>query len=329
MERSISKQILAARDRLEEVLMAKPYLEISALAAGPLGNENIVGIGIGEKVIAGQATGELCVKVYVVDKAPADMIADGYAVPEEIAGVKTDVEAVGEIEALAHGRRSFRPAPGGVSIGHYKITAGTLGCLVQRDQNIFILSNNHVLANSNKAKKGQAILQPGPYDGGTRTSNIIARLEEFIPIDFSGRSNKVDAAIARPRGRRWQEWFSPFILQIGEIRGTVAPKLSMQVKKMGRTTHLTFGKIDGIKVTIRVGYNAKKVATFTDQIRITSLKSGVPFSLGGDSGSLILDKNNFACALLFAGSRDGSFTFANPIDAVLEALKVSILTFRW
>ena len=72
-------------------------------------------------------------------------------------------------------RRRLRPAQGGFSVGHYQITAGTLGtCCYDLSpfpgipSRYYILSNNHVLANANNARVGDPILQPGPYDGGSR-----------------------------------------------------------------------------------------------------------------------------------------------------------------
>ncbi|NIU63493.1 MAG: hypothetical protein GWN66_23410, partial [Pseudomonas stutzeri] len=86
--------------------------------------------------------------------------------------MQTDVQETGVIRALQDHTAKWRPAPGGVSIGHVDITAGTLGCLVVRGDHIYILSNNHVLANSNEAEPGDAILQPGPHDGGTMDDQI-------------------------------------------------------------------------------------------------------------------------------------------------------------
>ena len=104
-----------------------------------------------------------------------------------VSGVPTDVWEVGEIRALQARTDRWRPAPGGVSIGHYKITAGTLGCIV-RDRatgDRLILSNNHVLANSNDAAPGDAVIQPGAADGGNVNDDTFATLERFCPIEFS------------------------------------------------------------------------------------------------------------------------------------------------
>src|SRR5439155_1366058 len=126
-----------------------------------------------------------------------------------------------------------------------------------------ILSNNHVLANQNAGRVGDPILQPGPADGG-RLQDTIARLVDFVPIQFkerepgpiarflarlfgpllraagwglkrlpSGQSNLVDAAIAEPI----ETWLvAPDILGIGRVRGTKEPDIGMRVRKSGRTT---------------------------------------------------------------------------------------------
>src|SRR5439155_1575707 len=91
-------------------------------------------------------------------------------------------------QTLDEGRtHRMRPAEGGVSIGHYRITAGTLGVLARRGGRPVILSNNHVLANGNAGAIGDPILQPGPVDGG-RLQDAVARLTDFVPIHFNERS---------------------------------------------------------------------------------------------------------------------------------------------
>src|SRR5436853_7894264 len=114
-------------------------------------------------------------------------------VPKEMSGVLTDVVETGRFSAMPltqtveEGRtHRMRPAEGGSSIGHYRITAGTLGVLAHRHGRSVILSNNHVLANANEGHIGDPILQPGPADGG-RLQDTIARLSEFVPIRFNER----------------------------------------------------------------------------------------------------------------------------------------------
>jgi hypothetical protein len=104
--------------------------------------------------------------------------------------MRTDVYEVGFLRAqqMQNPKERFRPIiPAGVSIGHYKVTAGTFGVMVtdKTTGERFILSNNHVLANSNNAVIGDTILQPGAIDGGLNPGDKVATLERFVKIRFT------------------------------------------------------------------------------------------------------------------------------------------------
>jgi hypothetical protein len=318
----ITAKLRAAHRRLEKLLLidSAPAAFAAAAGTGQYGFENILGVGLGQKVSEGQETGEPCVSVYVMAKAAKRSVAPAALVPARVGGVATDVVAVGELVAQPY-RGRYRPAPAGVSIGHVAVTAGTLGALVKRGRKRFVLSNNHVLANSNAAQPGDAVVQPGPYDGGKDPKDRIARLTEFVPIRFGGSAaNLVDAAIAEPLQaklvKRDSVWY-------GRPGATPAPaELNLLVRKSGRTTQNTRGRVSGLNASVRVSYGPSGVALFRNQILIVSLTSQ-PFSQGGDSGSLIVtDAGKRPVGLLFAGS--ASHTIASPIQAVLSALAVKL-----
>lgn len=311
---------------------------------------NVVGVAVGHKVVAGRDTGSACIVVYVDHKAAEAALRRRDLVPKELDGVRTDVVESGRFRALplletlavSHTAK-VRPAPGGVSIGHAKITAGTLGILAHRTSGeAVILSNNHVLANSNAAQRGDPILQPGPYDGG-RPGDAVATLAEFVPIVFqekeigglarlleralspllapmglgvrplpSGKTNLIDAAIAKPNAA---ELVAPDVLEIGRVSGVAEAAIGKRVKKSGRTTGLTQGRITALDASVEVDYGGK-TARFRGQA-----VSDIP-SRGGDSGSLIVDESNRAVGLLFAGG--ATTTILNPIEPVLEAFGLRI-----
>ncbi|MHC4622237.1 MAG: hypothetical protein ACYTEQ_31270, partial [Planctomycetota bacterium] len=54
-------------------------------------------------------------------------------------------------EAVDPTARLDRPVPIGVSTGHPNITAGTIGCRVRKNGEVYALSNNHVYADENNA----------------------------------------------------------------------------------------------------------------------------------------------------------------------------------
>ncbi len=243
-------------------------------------------------------------------------------IPQDIEGAPVQVVVTGKILALTTGRYD-RPVPIGVSTGHPDITAGTIGCRVTDGINVYALSNNHVYANSNEASLGDAVIQPGTFDGGSSPADDIGTLADFEPIVFSRRArNEIDAAIALsdtnllgnatpaddPDG-----YGTPNSTIVGAFIG-------QQVQKFGRTTGLTTGEVTGVNATVTVGYGSGKTAKFVKQIII---EPG-DFSAGGDSGSLIVtdDDNLNPVGLLFAGS--STMTVANRIDLVLARFGVTV-----
>ena len=315
-------------------------LQEAALLALP----NVVGVGVGYKESKGKETKTLAVITYVEKKESERSLAKKDTVPSTVSAVEsarvvpfegrphesadtisfdntsvpTDVKEVGRIEAQAFTSR-VRPAIPGYSIGHYAITAGTFGCVVRDSCNpcrYYILSNNHVLANSNAATLGDPILQPGPYDGGSK-ADIIAKLARFVPIYFDNeeRYNLVDAALAAPSDPRM---IIASIVGLGIPKGTMQATLGMEVVKSGRTTQTTEGKVIDIDATVAVNYGTG-VGYFRNQILTSAM------SQGGDSGSLLMSKKEqHATGLLFAGS--SQITVHNHISNVEMALGVTIVT---
>jgi hypothetical protein len=280
------------------------------------GKSNIVGLGFGAKSTDGSSSGgELAVRVYVRAKLPKHALTRPETIPSSVNNLPTDVIVVGDLRAFA------RPTRCGVSIGHFAYTAGTLGCVVTKADEpgkTFILSNNHVLANSNTCSVGDDILEPGPLDGGVRTSPI-ARLSQWEPLIFGGPSNFVDAAIAEiikaPE-------VLPEIPTIGPIaHPEMLASLYQAVRKHGRTTLHTVGVVMDMSADINVLYGSQ-TAHFEDQLAVVG--AGGSFSSGGDSGSLVVDAmTRRAVGLLFAGG--SRTTFVNPIDQVLSRLKIQII----
>ncbi len=322
-----------------------------------ISRKNVVGVGVGYKETADGITDDVAVVVNVARKLPKAQLAESDKVPRKLNGVKTDVVETGHF--LAGQSKDKWPArgtkdrwrtkiPPGVSMGHVNVTAGTFGCLVTRNNQFLILSNNHVLANVNNAERGDAIIQPGRYDGG-RPEDKVAVLEDFVSLDFGGDSansglfisiekllnklaglfgsthrmmayqtspgeNLVDAALARPLD---PAQFVSEILQIGLPKGIAEAGLGTAVQKTGRTTGYTQGRITQIDVTTSVDYNGR-TATFMDQLMAGGMSDG------GDSGSAVLDEQKNIIGLLFAGSPRA--TLINPIQTVLKSLNVEIVT---
>ncbi|SHE45390.1 hypothetical protein SAMN05443144_101327 [Fodinibius roseus] len=281
---------------------------------------NVMATGIGYKRVDNRTTDKLAIICSVAIKTSVEKLDAEDLIPQEVQSVPTDVNPTGMFRTLQDPKARFRPAPGGVSIGHVNISAGTLGCLVEKNGELFILSNNHVLANSNEADLEDPILQPGPFDGGLKAEDEIARLSEYVPITYNDGDdnsdhpgNFVDCAIAKPNNT---DDIENEIYQVGSIAGVKEAEFDMEVKKSGRTTGLTTGVIEQVDVTSRVNFGSNKVAIFTDQVMAGDM------SQGGDSGSAVLDNDDNIVGLLFAGS--DTSTLINRIENVFDALEVSL-----
>lgn len=336
----------AAKERFCDFLMSHP---------------NVVACGVGNKVVKGKKTKQVCIRVSVSQKLDESQLKSTDIIPKELEGVKTDVVERGVIKALVPTDK-HRPAPGGVSIGHKNITAGTLGCLVEDTSGeTFILSNNHVLANSNNGQVGDSIYQPGPHDGGTEADRI-GSLVDFVEVNFGAgfppipdlpdcpfvkTAVRILNLVALVLGSRWRfkavdttptstladtdnfvdaaiaSIDSPedVVNEILEI-GTPTGSSSVTLGDSIQKSGRTTGHTQGTVDEINVTVNVQYGA---GQIAtfVDQVISDIP-SDGGDSGSAILNNNNEVVGLLFAGS--DTTTVFNNIDNVLELLDVEVKT---
>lgn len=320
---------------------------------------NVVGVGKGHKHVQGESTGKPALTVLVKKKIPKEELLAKDVVPHSIEDADTDVIEVGDVVALGVVTESSRtskrrPAMPGVSIGHYKITAGTFGAVVfDREGGApLILSNNHVLANATDGKDGRArigdhIWQPGKYDGGT-DKDTIAKLHRFVPVELEVAAPDCPVATAAERGlNRIIRWFrrsyglkfykvsggvnlvdaaaakpvndkdlESSILGIGVPKGMAEVGVGDRVRKSGRTSGLNSGTVKVVQATLKVGMGEAGDAVFGDQIVVTHMAQP------GDSGALVVNDQNQTVGLLSAGS-DTVSIFAR-IKNVCDALSVRI-----
>jgi len=252
---------------------------------------------------------------------------------------EAEVRFVGRIAKRAAAdqwyRSRVRPLMIGASIGHFAVTAGTIGGFVTRGKSKtpYLLSNNHVLANENEAGRGDAITQPGTLDRGRVPRDQVGRLAYWVRLKANA-NNAADCALAALADGID---FEPALLTgVRRARGTrlagVGPDFldaGAAVYKVGRTTGPTRGRVTAFDVdNVVVNYDMGNL-TFDNQLEIEGV-GRYPFSDGGDSGSLIVDRDSLAVALLFAGGETGGrnglgLTYGNPLHTVLKALNAKLL----
>lgn len=254
---------------------------------------------------------------------------------ETLAGdTEPDVKFVGEIKAAsAHALVAKRGISIGASIAHPQARTGTLGFFARRDADgtIGFVSNNHVIAAEDCGREDDPILYMTPDNRRRSEGTVIGYLDSRYPRLKQKDENDfaiADCAFARLAA---ETAYDPSSLHEGMSLSAVTalPYAAGEVCKVGRTTGMAKGKITSFALDPVVRYSFGHVK-FRNQIEIDST-TGVPFSLGGDSGSLVFSRTGQPVGLVFAlsaieGTNNCGLTYAHPIDSVLEALEVTVLT---
>ena len=191
-------------------------------------------------------------------------------------------------------QKKIRPLQGGISIGHRDIGAGTLSLIVKDKETNqpLLLSNNHVLANVNRGKKGDPIFQPAVFDAQEAgiSLEVVGTLERFVPLT---NNVTVDAAVASLNVSYKTGLYGIY----PEVRGEIEPQVNLNIQKSGRTTDTTYGTIIATNVEAEVYYDSTP-------IKIRDCFAAKIQAAPGDSGSLITTQGSEkkVIGLLFAGS---------------------------
>ncbi len=320
----------------------------------------VTAVDLGYKIVDGQFTDKLALRVHVERKLPKEVFKDrpyefisksgtaGSTGKEETHFDLRDFDVpVDVIEAAykplefaepprprtmrerpqksANRRRRLDPLVGGISIGSPHTPAGTLGALVwdKSDGSVCILSNWHVLAGDVLAETGTPCFQPGRFDQG-RSSDVVARLKRWSFDD------QTDAAIAELTGSR-HYCAGEIVDMYQQVSGVVDPYLGMIVHKTGRSTGHTWGFVDGLYFSSAIKYTNGIVQVFEKQIHIAPTSPDTQISQPGDSGSVWVTPSNGegykAVGLHFAGnlphSAFGEYALANPMRNVACCLDFS------
>jgi hypothetical protein len=319
------------KQRVEDELLARP--EVTA-------------VDISHKITKGKKTDQLAIVVSVKKKKPKGELKADERIPEEIDGIPTDV-----VEDEVVLQPALAPAPdvdvqvdpaayvtlqGGIGMGPcrsvyltppdvgaagYYIFVGTLGVIV-RDRTSgarMALTNFHVACIDSTWSVGDTMTQPGRNDGGSCPGGTFGTLERAVLTDH------VDGSVITIDPGRIT---ACQIVDIGDVRGTIAASVGMAVRKRGRTTGLTYGSVGSIDYSTSIDYgNGLGVRTLKNQIRVdVDTAHSAQFGDHGDSGSAVVNADNKVVGLHFAGNAAGTLGVANPIQFVLDELNVDVCT---
>ncbi|WP_223192265.1 S1 family peptidase [Paenibacillus sedimenti] len=221
--------------------------------------------------------------------------------------------------------RRVRPVPGGTSIGKVDpFSTGTGGLVVIKNNQLYILSNNHVIVKNNSTAFAETV-QPGPADAGRSGTDRIGRLFQFVPLRPAG-VNFQDSAISIPTSN---SLLNPrYLVSSSGALITLSGHLTsypvgLQLMKSGRTTGFVRGTVEANNADVNVNYGGTLgTIMFRNQSIIRGNVGAV--SLPGDSGSVWLRSDRFAAALNFAGSENGRVSISNPLGVIMSTYGVRV-----
>ncbi|MEM9546632.1 MAG: hypothetical protein AAGA77_11710 [Bacteroidota bacterium] len=305
----------------DDVRMVKNSVEDELMAI-----PGVTGVDIGYKIVDNFTTNEHAIIVYI------ENIADVYVyekIPPTIQGISTDIRE-GSFTYPTQTKResskfwnsdimdtSIAPICGGYSIGPCGANLyGTLGIIFTYQDIKYILSNTHVLLERPPASPGSPICHPTVNFGGDIKNSKVG---EYVG-GFIGERN-VDASVARIIDDRYSDAKPNYILELKETAGIAVAMVDMEVEKFGRSTLHTKGKVVSTDYTSTVTYPNFGTFIFKNQLRIASNDPIRPFSIGGDSGSIIVNKQKQIVGMILGTTviEGKLYTIAHPIQDVINA----------
>ena len=231
-------------------------------------------------------------------------------------------------------------------------SAGTLGCLVKNAQNeLFGLTNNHVTGGCNNTRVGMQVLAPGVRDV------MIGQFDPFAigyhslvgnmlqgEIDQDRIAKNTDAALFQIKDPKLvsshQSGYYDTPANIGDFLADPDPSIGTRVKKVGRTSGLTYGFIESrlvgafpLNYDITTHHSASETVRFLgkvffDPVYVIRGADGEAFSSRGDSGSLVVTDEDEpkAVGIIFSGNAREKLSYMLQIAPILKTLNVELVS---
>ena len=309
-------------------------------------------VGLGPKLSGGKPTGELAIRVCVLEKKDLSRVPADEVIPPEIEGVKTDVVQSQPPKVLAD-EKKYRPLVGGVQLQlfaglyvtrekdgrettHFPPVGGTLGCFartVASPARDVLVTVYHLLYYAPN-KKGSKVGQPTPYGSLCCTDVVGTVLDGKL-------SKKVDAAIAALEPK--VEWVAQ-IQDIGAVTGTATPTqedaltVEYEVRFRGFKSGLKKGVLMDVDMSgtfeFEMGKDEKVKRTYDHQLEVFPYpEDNQSFTEAGDSGSALVNRDGQVIGILWGGyqptangNANATYGLGSPIADVESELGIKIAT---
>ena len=232
-----------------------------------------------------------------------------------------------------------------VGLGNQR-NAGTLTALATSEQDsehLYGISCNHVVGGCSTARPGTPIVVPGIQDVSSQHAEIHLIGDHFAAAPMSQGLPSV-SNISTNRDLACFELREPGLVTSMQGSGDDAydtpvtfakVQAGLAVQKWGRSTGLTRGRISNVIYGEPVEYNVtsyygpvySQVFKGTVYFKEIYEVEGRPFSLGGDSGALVVTRtagDEKVVGIVIAGSQQKSLVL--PLKPALDVLKLSLVS---
>lgn len=233
-----------------------------------------------------------------------------------------------------------------IGVGNQR-NAGTFTALAKRKGELYGLGCNHVIGGCSTALPGTPIVVPGIQD----VSADIAEINLIGEFDSAATMSQGLPSLIDTSANRDIAWFRILNQKMVSSRqGSGSngfdtptkfstPEVGMPLKKWGRSTGFTQGEIETIHskpewidYSIVSYYGPASSQDFRGTVYFEGVIEvspfGRPFSLGGDSGALVVtdypSRANRVVGILIGGNREKSFVL--PLEETLKDLDFKLIS---
>jgi hypothetical protein len=324
--------------------------------------EGVVGVGFGQKQTGGQYKDDIAIIVFVREKKKEEEIAPEQRIASSFEGYLTDVRTLLDtIPGTCDNTASYDTIQGGIQIcpengpSAGTIQEGTLGCIVRKRndasrENVYLLSNKHVLQNQNSGVGGYIY---HPFPPGKGSSNSLGPVQDGgtygnVPFTAPGSTSPttffIDCAIARvdldskcfgSTCTKDTTHYAESIIDLqvnsvntmSDVRNIIndVSIVNTIVFKVGRTTGKTQGTVKAVNVSVStvgdptvagspplIGQNCIEIAfDRTSTPNGLNCKGHSWFAEQGDSGSMVVDAQNRVIGIISQVPPPGSPTVSS------------------
>jgi hypothetical protein len=289
------------------------------------GIPGVVGVGWGQRRRGRRWTDELCLCAHVKKKRPMSRVPRDERFPARLNGFPIDVLEVGELRLYASNDRMLDHTDEVEAPGTDGPRTGTISALAYTPSGTLALLAGHVAL---PLRGGRIVrdFKGGPAAPISFADPVLSHIPGKVLKGEFENGRALDWALASLPKIDPDELLTKHYAAGQEtplaIRRTtlVAKRPVFHYSRLSSRRRILRGFIRQV-APVGVEFTApdETPATYSGLTMVTS-QPGYPFSLEGDSGSLVVDENDEVIGTIVGGKGDGTTTYVAPIKELMSAV---------